>query len=205
MRFEERQDPLPVRCEPVLVAVQDVCARILVDCLDDREQRLRREDVVVIHESDEVPTRKPESGVRVRADASVLRKMTDIHARVARCELIEQADARGIGARVRHAELELAVSLSEHGLGHFPKHEKRRVEHRDDDGDERLDVEPSGPLALVGELRLARIVPHSPQLVSLLYLIATTGHRHGRRCALARSAPGQTARPPRRPPSARLR
>ena len=147
MRVEERT---AVHVELVLVGVETVCLRLLHNGLGKGEERLGRQNVVVVAEHHKIARRKGKRRIRIARDAAVFAEHRIAYSRIAR-RIVPENSLRVLpgAAAVRKTELELRIGLREQGVEERLQIHRRCLKERNHNREEgcRI-VKDRFPLAL---------------------------------------------------------
>ena len=114
MRVKERA---AVHVELVLVGIKAVGLRLLHNGLGKGEERLGRQNVVVVAEHDKITCREGKRRIRIARNAAVLAEHRIAHSRIAR-RIVPENSLRVLpgAAAVRETDLELRIGLREQGI-----------------------------------------------------------------------------------------
>jgi hypothetical protein len=137
--LEERMAEPAAAVDLVLVGVDDIRVRLLVQHADALEQRVVVELVVVVEEGDELPLGRRERPVGGGGDARVGLAEADLDSRLAGdgVEVVERLAA--CGAVVGEDELPVRIGLPAHRLDRTLQPGRIGVEDRREDRDDRPD------------------------------------------------------------------
>jgi hypothetical protein len=192
VRLEQRQRAVPsVDADLVLVAVDQRRIRMCIDVLRQRQQRMRRQFVIVVEKHHILAARQIERAVGRGTDVAAIVAPVHPHARLACGQRREhRVHVRRAGGVVGDAQLPVRIDLAGHRLDHPLQHRRVRLEHRHDDrengraaqrGDQRLTV--------AAQVRDASLLPGDPLPVRIVL------RRARRRCRRRRRLVGLRARP----------
>ncbi len=164
IRLEERIPVLFTRVVGlVLVGVDQVGRRGLVERADRLEKGVRHQDIIGVQQADELARGQGERGIAVGGDPPVLGQMDDLDPRVPLGQPVQDgAHVRGRGAAIGHAELPPGVGLRHDRVHHQVQVFLRGVIGRDHQADEGLvgKVPPLDPHP--GQVRLGWGSPGQP-------------------------------------------
>ncbi len=139
--LELRVVPHTGRIDFIFVRVDYICFRMVLNFFRNVVERVRRQFVVIVQESDKCTRRQLGGRVRCGTDVPILGSERDLDPRVFRKRL-EEFDRSRIGARVvGQAEFPVRIDLLTDGIHCQSKPLRVDIENRDEDADDRFERE----------------------------------------------------------------